>query len=140
MDAFTLDQHLRKIRTLAENKYDNLLKKLGISLQEFKILTYLYTYEGKITASKLAQIYEVTIAAIMHKTQSLEEKGLIEKKYDELDNRKKYFLLTAKGKQLCDENFYNLEEYINKLIMFLGDNGIKFGEILEEIIQYMEEN
>lgn len=140
MDAFTLDLYLRKIRTLAENKYNDLLKELGISLQEFKILTYLYTYEGKITASKLAQIYEVTIAAIMHKTQSLEEKGLIEKKYVEQDNRKKYFILTEKGKKLCDDNFHNLEDYINKLILVLGENGIKFGEILEEIIQYMEEN
>ena len=82
-------------------------------------------FHDKITASEIANKYHVTIPAVMHKLDSLISEEYLIKVVDEVDKRKKYYHLTPKANMLLDDNKKIIDNKINNLFDYLGENDTK---------------
>ena len=82
-------------------------------------------FHDKITASEIANKYHVTIPAVMHKLDSLISEEYLIKVVDEVDKRKKYYHLTPKANMLLDDNKKIIDNKINSLFDYLGENDTK---------------
>ncbi|MGM9971730.1 MAG: MarR family winged helix-turn-helix transcriptional regulator [Anaeroplasmataceae bacterium] len=99
-----------------------------LSSQEIRILSTIILYnarEENISASVLAKAYGVTTAAIMHKLDTLEDKGYIYRISDELDKRKKYICLSEKMKQEAIELKETNDKNIEHMTKVLGEEDCK---------------
>lgn len=82
-------------------------------------------FHEKITASGIAEKYHVTIPAVMHKLDSLINDEYLIKVVDEKDKRKKYYHLTPKANMLLDDNKKIIDNKINNLFDYLGEDDTK---------------
>ncbi len=142
MDAFLFDEYIKKIKELAIKHFDRIKEDNEMSFLEVKLLMQLYkNSKENLNASYLADKNRVTIAAIMHKMQSLEEKGYVYKVTSTEDTRTKYYQLTEKAIDLANQYQRKLENYTNRFFEYLGEKDAKvLEEILKKIIDFMEES
>ena len=92
---------------------------LPASIEVFLLLEI--KFHENITASEIASKYHVTIPAVMHKLDSLINDGYLLKIVDEKDKRKKYFSLTPKANMLLEDNKQIIDNKINSLFDYLGE-------------------
>ena len=78
---------------------NNELEKVDITATELMYLGSLYKKDG-ITQDELVREYCIDKAATARTIQSMEKKGLVYRKADEVDKRAKRVYLTEKGRQL----------------------------------------
>ena len=78
-------------------------------------------FHENITASEIANKYHVTIPAVMHKLDSLINEEYLIKVVDEKDKRKKYYHLAPKANMLLDDNKQIIDNKINNLFNYLGE-------------------
>lgn len=90
-------------------------------------------FHENITASEIANKYHVTIPAVMHKLDSLINDEYLIKVVDEKDKRKKYYYLTPKANMLLDDNKKIIDNKINNLFDYLGDDKDELIRILNRI-------
>ncbi len=89
---------------------------------EVGVLSYL-TFDKEIsTPGELSDKLCVTTARIASILNSLENKGFIKRKIDELDKRKTLVTITSKGKELV---LSTKNEIINKIIKVIKEIGIE---------------
>lgn len=127
---------------MAENLNSD-LNDMGITKQEFHILIKIFEMNKnniKVTISSLAQSFNVTLAAIMHRMAELEKNGLVYKEEDQNDKRIKYFYVNDDIKHKCDKIF---KKRVVKFKAFKESFGIeklkKLEEMLDDVIKYLEE-
>ena len=82
-------------------------------------------FHKNITASEIANKYHVTIPAVMHKLDSLINDDYVIKVVDEVDKRKKYYHLTPKAEMLLEDNKKIIDNKINNLFSYLGEEDKK---------------
>ena len=90
-------------------------------------------FHENITASEIANKYHVTIPAVMHKLDSLINDEYLIKLVDEFDKRKKYYRLTPKAEMLLEDNKKIIDNKINNLFDYLGDDKDELIRILKRI-------
>ncbi|MBU6389067.1 MarR family transcriptional regulator [Patescibacteria group bacterium] len=95
---------------------------------------------GPVTPSDIAKIMGVSLAAITHHMNSLEEQGLIEREMAEDDRRVIHVRLSKKGEetvQLLKKKF-NLK--MQRLVRYLGETESRqLIELLNKIVRFREE-
>ena len=101
------------------------------SIENFLLLEI--KYHENITASEIANKYHVTIPAVMHKLDSLINDEYLIKVVDEKDKRKKYYHLTPKANMLLDDNKKIIDNKINSLFDYLGNDKDELIRILKRI-------
>ena len=105
---------------------------LPASIEVFLLLEL--KFHKNITASEIANKYHVTIPAVMHKLDSLINDDYLIKVVDNVDKRKKYYHLTPKAEMLLDDNKKIIDNKINNLFSYLGEEDKK------ELIKFLLEN
>lgn len=95
-----------------------------LSNQEIRILATIFIYNtrgDKISASDIAKLYDITTAAVMHKLDSLEEKGYIYRDTKEEDKRVRYISITKRVEEEALEFKNNNMKQMNEIARVLGD-------------------
>lgn len=75
------------------------LKELGLTASELPIIIYVLKHEG-VSQEEMAQFLSIDKAAIARAVDTLLEKGLVQKKKDELDRRANKITVTEVGKKI----------------------------------------
>lgn len=129
-----------------KNKFINnlcqILKRYEITRMEFDILNYMYfssMESKKVQASTLAKYFEVSIPAVMHKLDALEEKGLVEKSLDLSDRRIKNYVLSIKTQRELKELFQRQKFRKEQFFDALGEEKEHLSRILDIALRYLEE-
>lgn len=136
-----------EVKMLAiKNKFishnNQIFEKYGLTRMEFVILNYIYmasVKNSKVKASSLAKYFDVSIPAVLHKLDALEEKGMVEKTLDDKDKRIKYYKITMQTKQRYEELFKRQKEKVERYLEALGEEAEHLNEILDRTIQFLED-
>lgn len=137
---------ITKLRIMKNKFISNqcqILKKYNLTRMEFGILNCIYfsTLENKqVQASSLAKYFEVSIPAVMHKLEDLEERKMVKKSADSLDKRVKYYSLTNDTKVELEELFHHQKERRELFFESLGDEKEHLSRILDISLKFMEEH
>jgi DNA-binding MarR family transcriptional regulator len=83
-----------------ERAGDEIFSSFGITLGMYEILMLIA--DNVDTTTKLANISQITLASITHKTKHMEDKGYIKRVVSKEDKRVWYFSLTNKGRILLE--------------------------------------
>lgn len=92
--------------------------------------------KGKLSASELADVFHVTIPAIMHRVDNMINEGYIIKTVDLKDKRTKYFDITDKAKEVLKKNKQEINEKVNNMIDHLtSDEKKELFRLLNKLIE-----
>ena len=142
-DENTIDDiNIGFIISIALNQYvqqtDSYLKEINLNMSQTKVLLTLYDYEG-VSIDFLTKKTYMSKSSVTKAVKHLEKKGLVNKKIDEEDNRKKVITATDKGKQIQEDALkmnFRIEE---KLKEELGNDVIKSMKIqLRDLILVLD--
>ncbi|MDE5714873.1 MAG: MarR family transcriptional regulator [Anaeroplasmataceae bacterium] len=118
------------------------LQKANLTKIEFEILNHIFLLSQKnilVRATDLANDFHVSLPAILHKLDILEQKNYVFRRVDEQDKRIKYYDLT----DITSKNYENLyQEYNKKMEDYfksLGEEKEHLIRILDLTIQFMED-
>lgn len=95
----------------------------GLKKSEIFVLRQIHrlTKDQPVMPSELAKVGDVTLAAITHHLNSLEEAGFIVRESSTDDRRNIYIKLSDQGKELADTLEKAFKEKITGMVEFLGD-------------------
>lgn len=79
---------------------DAIFSRFGITLSMYELLMLIAVKVD--TTTKMANVSQITLASITHKTKIMEEKGYIRRVMDSKDKRIWYFSVTPNGKNLLE--------------------------------------
>jgi DNA-binding MarR family transcriptional regulator len=99
VDAHIVGMLLVTARAL-EKVGDAIFAKFGITLSMYELLMLIAVKVN--TTTRMANVSQITLASITHKTKIMEEKGYIRRVMDSKDKRVWYFSLTSSGQRLLD--------------------------------------
>lgn len=143
-DENTIDDiNIGFIISIALNQYiqqtDSYLKEINLNMSQTKVLLTLYDYEG-VSIDFLTKKTYMSKSSVTKAVKHLEKKGLVNKKIDEEDNRKKVITATDKGKRIQEDALemnFRIEE---KLKEELGNDAIKSMKIqLRDLISVLDD-
>lgn len=140
--AYKLVRSLRRVNHNLWRINDAVFDKTGLTRSEVDVLFTIFHYnknkDERITASKIAEIMEVTLPAIMHKLTDLEGKNYVSRECSVKDKRRKFVNITEKWMDVIKE-IDKIEE--NKTMKFmdgLPNKGVNFVEVLSDFANYLE--
>jgi DNA-binding MarR family transcriptional regulator len=99
VDAHIVGMLLVTARAL-EKVGDAIFSRYGITLSMYELLMLIAVKVD--TTTRMANMSQITLASITHKTKILEEKDYIRRVMDRKDKRIWYFSLTPNGKKLLE--------------------------------------
>ncbi|HHY09887.1 MAG TPA: MarR family transcriptional regulator [Firmicutes bacterium] len=118
MDLIKTLEGLRRYRRWFRNR------PLPIRHNEMMLLMFLSHHSkrgcGGIQPSELGNILRLTRPTITSLVNSLEDKDYVERIHDETDRRVVFVHLTAKGRELVEENRQEFVKTLSELIDYLG--------------------
>lgn len=136
---FYITSKTKKVFSLSEIK----AKFPDLSNQEIRILATIFIYNtrgDKISASDIAKLYDITTAAVMHKLDSLEEKGYIYRDTKEEDKRVRYISITKRVEEEALEFKNNNMKQMDEIARILGDEDCRsFIRILGKLERALKE-
>lgn len=134
---------LRAIKNKFINQRNQFLHDYGITRMEFDILNCIYASiasNKRVQASALAKKFEVSIPAVMHKLDALEQREMVEKSFDSEDRRVKYYTLTPNTLKKYEKLFASQMKKVERYFEALGEEKEHLNAILDITIQFLEEN
>lgn len=143
-DENTIDNiNIGFIISIALNQYvqqtDSYLKEINLNMPQTKVLLTLYDYDG-VSIDFLTKKTYMSKSSVTKAVKHLEKKGLVNKKIDDEDNRKKVITATDKGKQIQEDALemnFRIEEKLKKE---LGSDAIKSMKIqLRDLILVLDD-
>ncbi len=79
---------------------DTIFSRFGLTVSMYELLMLIA--EGVSTTTKMANLSQITLASITHKTKYMEDKGLIQREMNREDKRVWRFNLTQEGRRRLD--------------------------------------
>ncbi|HML05780.1 MAG TPA: MarR family transcriptional regulator, partial [Methanobacterium sp.] len=108
------------------------IEKLGITGGQFQFLMGLAREDG-ITQEELATSFHMNESTIARALRKLEDAGMVQRKVDESNRRKKIIKVTKKGKDAVDDIKKADEEWENKIKSLSLDEKKELKEMLKNI-------
>ena len=108
------------------------IEKLGITGGQFQFLMGL-AREDDITQEELANSFHMNESTIARALRKLEDAGMVQRKVDENNRRKKIIKVTKKGKDAVDDIKKADEEWENKIKSLSLDEKKELKEMLKNI-------
>ncbi|MDK1023098.1 MAG: MarR family transcriptional regulator [Gammaproteobacteria bacterium] len=96
--------------------FNRQVKKLGLTAAQWEVLSYIYRRQG-LTQTELADLLATGKSPLGKKLDSLEAKGMVERKSDENDRRVKRIYMTHKLDSLEDE----LREVVDNMVLLAAE-------------------
>ena len=131
---YSIDMIIRGLKNELKQKLDTL--NLGITGEQFVVLD---------TISAFDNIYQQKLSKIIMKDKSntnrilkvLEEKGLIEKVYGNVNNRLVYFLkVTQEGKEIVKSAMPKMKQFITEIFVDIDNSEIELLHKLSDKFQF----
>ena len=118
--------------TVADPK--KILNKHSLGIAHLKALLLISNYEG-LTITELILKLKITKQSLNRVLQELYKSNVIVYKKGQKDSRHKHVYLSAKGKILSDEIFYEQKKRIYKALKNSNSNAVlNFNEVIQKII------
>ncbi len=132
--------YLAKMELIFFKVNDKVKEKTNLTGLETKLLAMISESGNSCSASELAKLNRVTIAAIMHCLSQLETKGFLVKTINEDDNRMKIYHLTESGESMAVYVRNTYQEKLNTYLDYLGEDRDSLKRIMEKTIKFMEDD
>ncbi len=142
MDSLDFRNKILKIRNNNCEYFKKILEKSNLTRIEFEISNYIYFCRQKnikVTASVLAEHFEVSIAGVMHRLDSLEKKRVIIKNVDKGDKRCKYYDISLETLQKYESLYQRHVKHIDKYLASLKEEVSHLEKILDITINFLED-
>jgi DNA-binding MarR family transcriptional regulator len=136
----TVDYHVRYVWHAMSRMYNQLGSEHEISTSLGFVLLNIRT-EGGSQATKIAPLMGLESRSLTRMLKSMEEKGLIYRKRDNVDRRSVHIFLTEEGlmkKRIAQETIRRFNEEIRKEIP--GGDLEKFFEVMTKVNQFITES
>ena len=136
----TIDYHVRYVWHAMSRMYNQVGAQHDISTSMGFVLLNIRTEDG-IQATKIAPLMGLESRSLTRMLRTMEEKGLIYRKRDDVDRRSVHIYLTEEGlrrKRIAQETIRKFNEEIRKEIPM--DDLEKFFEVMTKVNQYITEN
>lgn len=136
----TVDYHVRYVWHAMSRMYNQLGSEHDISTSLGFVLLNIRT-EGGSQATKIAPLMGLESRSLTRMLKSMEEKGLIYRKRDNVDRRSVHIFLTEEGlrkKRIAQETIRRFNEEIRKEIP--GGDLEKFFEVMTKVNQFITES
>lgn len=111
-------ESIQILKKIIDNTLTEISKETGITLNETKVLTFLYENERFDIASDIVENLMISKAHVSVSVESLVKKNYIKKVQDDKDKKKFHLKITNKSKEIVDV----LEKEIIKLKNDLLEN------------------
>ncbi len=136
----SLPMELLKAREAAMARFRPLLRKHGLTEQQWRVLRALSEYDS-VDASELATRSFLLAPSLSRILQHLESENLIRRSYDEADQRRLVVQITAAGKRLFDQVAPESESLYNTIETEFGTERLEsLYELLAEFYQVLDQN
>ena len=96
--------------------FNRQVKELGLTAAQWEVLSYIYRRQG-LTQTELADLLATGKSPLGKKLDSLEAKGMVERKSDDTDRRVKRIYMTNKLGPLEDE----LREAVDNMVLLAAE-------------------
>lgn len=113
-NAQRLMQALYRIARSRHTLSENLLSRYGVTLHQFHLMMYMKA-SGAIRVTDLSDRMMVAKPTASRMINTLEEKGMVEKKADDSDRRLVVLVLTPKGERAVEEMKARQKEFLAKV-------------------------
>ena len=136
----TVDYHVRYVWHAMSRMYNQLGAQHDISTSMGFVLLNIRT-EGGSQATKIAPLMGLESRSLTRMLRSMEEKGLIYRKRDNVDRRSVNIFLTEEGlrrKRIAQETIKRFNEEVRKEIPM--DDLEKFFEVMNKVNQFITDN
>ena len=90
------------VSRLLRRVYDRRVEPLGLTRSQWRVLVHVYRREG-VSQTALAQVLEIEKPTLGRLVDRLEEKGWVERRVDDRDQRARRLVITDKARPLIDE-------------------------------------
>ena len=110
-------------------------EKYGLSYMEFVVLLFLANNEEYKKASDIVEILGIAKSHVSATVNTLEEKGLIERKRDTQDKRSSILEVMERAKDIIEEGRRAQKEYHDLFFGSLSDDELKELGRLQKIIE-----
>jgi DNA-binding MarR family transcriptional regulator len=90
------------VSRLLRRVYDRRVEPLGLTRSQWRVLVHVYRREG-VSQTALAQVLEIEKPTLGRLVDRLEEKGWVERRVDDRDQRARRLVVTDKARPLIDE-------------------------------------
>ena len=130
---YSIDMIIRGLKNELKQKLDSL--NLGITGEQFVVLDTISAYEN-IYQQKLSQIIMKDKSNTNRILKVLEQKGLIEKVYGNVNNRLVYFLkVTNEGKKIVKSAIPKMKQFITEIFVDIDNDEIELLHSLSKKFQ-----
>lgn len=136
----TIDYHVRANWLALYRMYNQISQKHNISISLGYVLINIHSEEGT-PATKIAPLMGLESRSLTRMLKSMEAKGFIYKKKDEVDRRSVRIFLTEEGqkkKELAWQTVRNFNEKIRGIIPI--DELENFFSVMTKVNQYIKEH
>lgn len=116
----TFGFRIARITRLMRQLVDNELRSSGLTEATWRPLVYLDRHREGIRQKELAAALEIEGPSLVHLLDSLERRGLIERREDEADRRARRIYLTPRGRDLQKWVFKVSETVQQRLLAAVG--------------------
>ncbi|WP_221795333.1 MarR family winged helix-turn-helix transcriptional regulator [Aquisediminimonas sediminicola] len=103
--------------------------KIRVVTVEYAIVLYLYD-QSNVSAGDLCAISEASVTTFYAKLKRMVEAGVVQFKVSATDHRVRLYSLTERAKNILDEEYAFLPDWIDKKVR---GNNFKMGELIEFI-------
>jgi DNA-binding MarR family transcriptional regulator len=134
----TFDFHIQTAWYGISRMYNQIASKYGYSRAIGYVL--LNIDEEGIPATKIAPMLGMEPTSLSRLLRSMEEKGLIYRKGDEVDRRKVLIFLTKEGQRIRHLSSIVVKGFNEKLIKVVGKDSLKSLMTISENIQFVMED
>ena len=110
-------------------------EKYGLSYMEFVVLLFLANNEEYKKASDIVEILGIAKSHVSETLNTLEEKGLVERKRDTQDKRSSILEVMERAKDIIEEGRRAQKEYHDLVFGSLSDDELKELGRLQKIIE-----
>ena len=136
----SLPMELLKAREAAMARFRPLLRKHGLTEQQWRVLRALSEFDS-VDASELAARSFLLAPSLSRILQHLESENLIRRSYDEADQRRLIVKITAAGQRLFDQVAPESESLYNTIESEFGAERLEsLYELLAEFYQVLDQN
>ena len=140
--AYQLSRTFRRIDHGIWKTNSAILKETGLTRTEIDVMFTIYHYnkhnKEEVSASKIADLMEVTIAAVMHKLSDLENEGYIKRVSSKTDKRTKFVSITSKWLDIIKKLDKHEEDIIMNFLETLPKKGEHLERVLKDFLKYLE--
>ena len=90
------------VSRLLRRVYDRRVEPLGLTRSQWRVLVHVYRREG-VTQTALAQVLEIEKPTLGKLVDRLEQKGWVERRVEERDQRARRLVITEQARPLIDQ-------------------------------------